>query len=236
MAGFNFANLSANFFTSPLIGTNILSDGVNPTEILNFLFKKSFGIANSKPYWDYSDETVGFNSTPFTNLNSLYSQKIPTINELIPLIKIDSWVNPNGGGGEKWISSNFPYISYYSSIVMNPCLQNQFSNTFFCGTKYFDSLNNRAYSNFSTNAIPNNYGDGISFNHLVYSFNETRLFSENNGTGGSWILDTDSGILTFYDVVRIPGIRVDVNNPPRITYWRYEGLTGNANIVEVFDA
>jgi len=235
MASFNFANLSANFFTSPLIGTNVLSDGVDPTEILNFLFKKSFGIANSKPYWDYSDETVGFNSTPFTNLNSLYSQKIPiTINELNPLVKIDNWVNPNGRGGEKWISSNFPYISNYRLIDMTPCVGNQFSNTFFCGVTYYDSTGNPAYSNFSTNSIPNNYGDGISFKHLVYSSNGSPLSSQNNGTGGSWILDTDSGVLTFYDAVI--GRSVNNENPPRITYWRYEGLTGNANIVEVFDA
>ena len=235
----SISNLPNNFFTSPLIGTNVLSDGVDPTEILNFLFKKSFGIANTKSYYDYNSETGGFYSTPFTNLNSLYSQKIPTsVSDIFPLNKITDWINPNGGG-EKWVSSNFPYIIYYSSIVMRPCIGSQFSNTFYCGSSFTNSVGDLAYSNFSKNAIPNNYGDGIpfdniSFRHFVYSSDGTELPSENNGTGGSWILDTDSGVLTFYDAVTAR--LVNNANPPRISYWRYEGLTGNANIVEVFDA
>jgi len=55
---------------------------------------------------------------------------------------------------------------------------------------------------------------------------------------GSWLLDCDSGILTFYDDINSTntGATVDADlNPPRISFWRYEGLIGNNTVMNVQD-
>lgn len=43
--------------------------------------------------------------------------------------------------------------------------------------------------------------------------------------GGNWILDYSSGIITFHDYDKVSGF-VDENNPPKITFWKYEGNYG----------
>jgi hypothetical protein len=87
----------------------------------------------------------------------------------------------------------------------------------------------------STDIIPHYYGDGTSYNITLSddTISRTPLFFGDEDSG-SWIMDTDSGVLTFYN--NVTSTTIDNVNPPRISYWRYEGLTGNANIVEVFDA
>ena len=54
---------------------------------------------------------------------------------------------------------------------------------------------------------------------------------------GNWLLDCDSGILTFYDNVDSNAYTVvdEDQNPPRISFWRYEGLIGNNTVMSVQD-
>jgi hypothetical protein len=97
------------------------------------------------------------------------------------------------------------------------------SNSFFCG----DYQNN-----FSKKSIPYTFGD-FSFRPILYNSDGIIEFLFGNSNYGSWLLDADSGVLTFYDRINFTDLAVSELNPPRITFWRYEGLTGNSGIVNV---
>jgi hypothetical protein len=230
-------DLPGNYFEEPLVGsTGIRNDGVDPTEILNYLFKKSFGIPNAQVYKDYANDFSGsYNSTQSIKNNYIFSQQIPNTKDLSDLILINNWLNlghqtsgevPNNTYGYKYISSNYPYLAYYSNVLMKTTNAPSPSLSFIVG----DPPNNVT----SKNMIPYFYGDGISYNIQLYNYSGTNTIIFGDQPSGSWIMDTDSGILTFYDDVQSStGFIVNADNPPRITFWRYEGLTGNSGIVNV---
>jgi len=225
-------SLTSNYFSYPLIGPtsnyqDYLADGINPTEILNYLFKKSFGFPNTNPYNNYNNDRPSlFNSEKNMPNNNIYGQFIPfASSSLYPLIQDTSWKNPgyllDDTTGVKYISSNYPYIAYYSNVKMTRA--GITSNSFFCGT--FEN-------NFSKNSIPYTFGD-LTFSPKLYNSTGSQLFIFGNSNYGSWLLDADSGVLTFYDRINLSQFAVSLLNPPRITFWRYEGLTGNSGIVNV---
>lgn len=252
--------LPDNYFTPPLIGTDIRQDGIDPTEILNYLFKKSFGIPNGKAYYTYNNEFTTYNSTPSIKNKYIYSQKIPNTivkptiinNSLDPtdnnFNEDSNWSNigyPNAytGGytnalGQKYVSNIYPYLAYYNNVKMistgYPNTTTPIAPSFMVG-----NIVRGVVTCLSTDIIPYFYGDATSPNNYKIKLTDDSdppnelIFGE--PTSGSWIMDTDSGVLTFYDDITT-GLTVNNANPPRISYWRYEGLTGNANIVEVFDA
>jgi hypothetical protein len=86
-------------------------------------------------------------------------------------------------------------------------------------------------TNFSKNSIPYTFGD-LTFAPVIKDVNGIS-FDFGDSNYGSWLLDADSGVLTFYDRINLAQYAVDADNPPRITFWRYEGLTGNSGIVNV---
>jgi len=230
-------SLASNYFSYPLIGPtsnyqDYLADGVDPTEILNYLFKKSFGFPNTSPYLDYANDKNSFyNSEKNLPNNNIYGQFIPLSTDfLYPLIQDISWRNPgypgNNTTGVKYISSNYPYIAYYSNIKMTFASTNDNSNSFFCG-----NIINAKTTNFSKNSIPYTFGD-LTFAPVIKDENGT-TFDFGDSNYGSWLLDADSGVLTFYDRINLAQYAVSALNPPRITFWRYEGLTGNSGIVNV---
>jgi hypothetical protein len=229
-------SLASNYFSYPLIGPtsnyqDYLADGVNPTEILNYLFKKSFGFPNANPYNDYNnDAPASYNSEKNLTNNNIYGQFIPfASSSLYPLIQDASWSNPgypdDNTTGVKYISSNYPYIAYYSNVKMTQAGID--SNSFFCGDG-----NNPIGTNFSKNSIPYTFGD-FTYKPILYYSDGVRVFNFGNSNYGSWLLDADSGVLTFYDRINLAQYAVSALNPPRITFWRYEGLTGNSGIVNV---
>ena len=149
--------LPSYFLSLPLTGTNGRNnDGIDPTEILNYLFKKSFGIPNTKLINAYNaDSPESFNSAIRVNNTNIYSQYIPpSISITISLIQIINWVNPNGGSGNKYIHPNYPYLAYYQNILMSPT-DSVIDSSFFCGI-YTDTS-----TNFSKNSIPHYFGDGV---------------------------------------------------------------------------
>lgn len=232
------SRLNSNFFTYPLIGPSsnyqdYLADGIDPTEILNYLFKKSFGFPNAKPYDTYNNDLPDLYNSEKNVVNSkLYSQYIPESSlDLSPYIQDTSWTNPaylppNTANGTRYISSNYPYIAYYSNIKMvNASSRTSDSNTFFCGVSGFRD------GNFSKNMIPYTFGIQNYQQKVFDSIGKELFFGFSNF--GSWIVDADSGVLTFYDRINHPNYIVNRINLPRITFWRYEGLTGNSGIVNV---
>lgn len=73
------------------------------------------------------------------------------------------------------------------------------------------------------NILGNNTCNG---NAYVYSSN---TYINLTTTNGYWIIDPSTGILTFYDN---NSVNLNRYNPPRISFYRYEGLFGDAAILQ----
>jgi len=228
------ADLPPNFNIYPLVGlVGNRADGVDPSEILNLLLKKTFNIPNAKPYKNYAFDSAFYNSTLHLNSRNVYSQIVPEYVDKNTLIIDPTWYNPayisaDNTYGVKYILPNYPYISYYSNVLMIKAETDGIS--FFVG-------NNDLGINLTQNTIPKNYGKNdvpsLSYDYTLTSFDNSFTLFFGDLTCGSWLLDSDSGVLTFYDTVT--ATTVNATYPPRISFWRYEGLTGNSGISELYE-
>lgn len=228
-------SLASNFFAYPLVGSSgCNTDGVDPMEMLNFLFKKQFGFPNTKPYIKYNNERTINNFKPSTK-NLQYSQIIPSYppNDLYLDTTFSNYYS--GINQARFVSSNYPYIAFYSTLIMgNASTDSTASNAWWIS-------NPNATLIFTQNAISPTYGINPTQSPFSNYFGTTKVYT-NTGTqlsfttnaGGSWLFDTDSGVLTFYDIPTTGG-GVSVANPPRISFWRYEGLIGNNAIMNIQD-
>ena len=72
-------------------------------------------------------------------------------------------------------------------------------------------------------AIPFNFGDGSSYDHVLYAADGKQIYP--GKAGGDWIVDTDAGIVTFYNYNEVSET-VNEQNPPSITFYRYVGRKG----------
>lgn len=79
-----------------------------------------------------------------------------------------------------------------------------------------------SYGRVLQDTIPFNYDPGVSYDYKLYKAAGTEISPGENG--GDWVLDTDSGILTFYNYEGVTGI--DSTNPPNISFYRYIGSKG----------
>jgi hypothetical protein len=241
------ATIGSYLFQGSNIGPNgLLRDAQNIPEMMYLIIKKNFGLANTIPDRLYASETVPNtrnaipNAFPFIHQRKLYSQDVPLSNPMVRSIQtlnnnnyIDhSFSNTNKlfWGNQtlvefqssKYINCNYPYICYYSNLLLTNTIRGNPIT---------------AYSNFNTsyghplliNAISEFY-DTTYRPYLYYSNTGNRIV----GTDGYWLLDPDAGIVTFYDS-NTGGSQVNSNNPPRISFFRYEGLFGEANILSSQD-
>jgi len=239
-SGYN-GNLRNIFGKYPLINTNASNsfrgDGINTTEITNFIFKKQFGIPNTNPYSVYSTESA---NDSFLNASKdrQYSQEIPfnSPNDLYNDINFSNiFETPDEIYDQyKFISFNKPYIVYYSNIIMESSASGQNNEAI----SFIVKLNN---SILTRNAISQYYGNEGTGQSRGYNIKLTdyngNILTFGSIDAGSWLLDCDSGVLTFYDDINTEntGASVDGDNPPRISFWRYEGLIGNNTIMNVVE-
>lgn len=83
-----------------------------------------------------------------------------------------------------------------------------------------------SYSKITQDMIPFNFDILGSYNVQLYKSDGTEIpFGE---TGGEWIPDKESGLITFYEFDNITG--VDTNNPPLFSFYRYVGNKGLSSI------
>lgn len=81
----------------------------------------------------------------------------------------------------------------------------------------YEAPDDATYGRVLQDSVPFNYGDGSYLIYLYRGDHSVIPFGE-----GNWILDTDSGVLTFY--TSITG--VSETNPPLISFYRYVGAKG----------
>mgnify|MGYP000899687397 CR=1 FL=1 len=121
--------------------------------------------------------------------------------------------------------------------------------------QYFEKLelqhipgsNNLSYYNSTLKyTIPFNYGGNVSYGYKLYKNDGTTVIPDGQG---NWMLDNDTGVLTFYPEVSNPlPTGVNESTPPKISFYKYVGATGftytssgdtitlPSNFHEIFDA
>jgi hypothetical protein len=170
-------------------------------QIITLLYKK---------YLDSPNTNILTTSTaqePFINSSkNIYSQQ--NFAQLIPLSNPnDFYTVETFESTTKQISSNYPYIAYYSTLSLSSATP----------------FNRTSYTNLQFNKlILNTYH--YSYTPTIWNNNKTINISESED--GKYInIDPDSGILSFYNIVT--SNIVSWSNPPVVSFYRYEGLIGN---------
>lgn len=73
-------------------------------------------------------------------------------------------------------------------------------------------------------SVPFNYDSAGSYTGILYR-NDGVTEIPFGPAGGNWLIDHDSGTLTFFEYANVSSF-VDGDNPPKITFIRYEGIKG----------
>ena len=133
----------------------------------------------------------------------------------------DVFTRCNDTLSSKWISREYPYIAFYSNVLL---------------TSIYNLENNPTslYSNFATsyehpllvNSIASRYD--ITYFVTLRTHDATKEYYESDGY---WQLDNDTGIVMFFDS-NTRESQVRATHPPRASFFRYEGLFGDASITE----
>ena len=233
--------------------TSIFDDSINVPEFLSLLSKKFFGYVNTVPdNFYYSEDVPSFqystpNGFPYLHQNKLNSQVIPLSNPLVDTsrfsaitttysLKLEAMSKDptfsnynyfyfnknmkNDSLSSKYISKDYPYIAFYSNLLLTNISINERSST----SLYKNNFDITYVHPLLQNAISINYDYSYSYN--LYQSDGTTIITPFNG---SWLVDTDVGAVSFYDRT-VP--QVGSNNLPRISFFRYEGLIGEASILQ----
>jgi hypothetical protein len=240
-------------------GLSYRFDAFSIPEGVTYLFKKSIGFPNTTPQGFLTNEVAdNNNSFPFITNNKIYNQNIPQSNLPLNTYILDpsfnninfKFLSPNltdfrnDKQGARYYSSNYPYIAYYSNLLLSKTGDDSGLNPI------YTTLNTVSYGHpLLVNAIPITLVPYANGSPGSYS---TTLLTSNIGaqtviqpTNGYWLVDTDSGILTVYDAFRAPVQLGPVIGPsgnptgeyrlPRISFYRYEGLIGSTNVANAQD-
>ena len=185
---------------------------ITDADKLTLLYKKYKGLANVNSglneIIDYNE-----NAEQIVYPNNVVAQIIPQIN--IPSTSdvyadiIDSnFTQIPYGGGTRNIWNLYPYLVYYAKIVLNSMPQNPGKSFYFNSKQY----------NILKSIISPQINNGYAI--LVEKKVDTIWV---NLVSNNYILDRDAGVLTIYE----ENSEINGTNPPRISFWRYEGKTLN---------
>jgi len=223
----------------------VLNDGLNIPEILSAIQKKYLGNANIVIDTSPNDVTYGGNidfstpnAFPYIHQTKIFSQIVPLPNpsSIDSLIKVEDWSNynyfafnttmSNDSQSSKYILPDYPYIAYYDKLLLT-CIGYDNNNGL------YSSLDTTYTHPLLQGSISDSYD--ISYIYFLYGIDKDNpinniIINKNNV---SWILDHDAGVLTFYDIIDPATgiIQVSRSNAPRISFYRYEGLYGEARIL-----
>ena len=118
-------------------GLSYRFDAFSIPEGVTYLFKKSIGFPNTTPQGFLTNEVAdNNNSFPFITNNKIYNQNIPQSNLPLNTYILDpsfnninfKFLSPNltdfrnDKQGARYYSSNYPYIAFYSNILLSPII------------------------------------------------------------------------------------------------------------------
>ena len=199
---------------------------MSDTKKVDFLFKKILNRPTTLPGSPYYQEPTLINNITINGKQSVFSNKqyyrdkIPNVApvELVNVLLDDDGNTMEGSSVGKL--SNNTIIRKFVKLEL----------TYVIGSKVVDNSNNilsiAFFSNNLVDSIPFNYDPLGSYLYEIYRNNGTTLI---NYDEGDWVLDNDTGILTFYSKINED---VSSNNyvtellPPKISFYKYVGVIG----------
>lgn len=87
------------------------------------------------------------------------------------------------------------------------------------------SLSGSTYGRVLQDAIPFNVDAAGSYGHQLYRSNNSSVAF--GAAGGDWVVDTEGGIVTFYNWSS--GLSINESNAPCVSFYRYVGAKGVSN-------
>jgi hypothetical protein len=214
--------------------TNTTFSPLKNNDIVSILYKKYLGYSNSATTTRTNSEFAP-SALPLIFANKIATQNIPRIN--VPNAKglindtsgngasISTFFNSpsdvrnhlNQLSGKKYTWKTTPYLAYYYNILL----------TFNAGTSFYSRFEtpqstplNRIYEYYLANTIPTNFTIDASIYSITVEYKDTT----NNWfilPSSQYVLDRDAGLLTIFEEAT-PKL-ITSANPPRISFWRYEG-------------
>jgi hypothetical protein len=184
--------------------------GITSDQIVDLLFKKLLNTGNTNPVTsgnqigNYLIEPIrqNFINTQHTNI---YSQVIP-VPAPADLILVEQ-----SNGYSKYISSNYPYISYFSTVKL-------VSATFCNNVSFLSPL--------LQNIITPSYD--LTYLYKIFANSSNDIASTRDSQ--NYYVDPDIGILTFFN----PSVNnFNSGNRPSISFYRYEGQKGDSQFLNI---
>ena len=131
--------------------------------------------------------------------------------QFIPSPAPDDLVVDNlwGGSGDKFLSSNYPYVKKYDDVILNS------------STGHYAFFYNFSGSNMLINSIIDDYD--VSFLPIV-KINNVSIPA--NSSNYAWSYDANAGFVVFYGNSNVQNTDVI-----QVSYWRYEGNLGFTGLI-----
>ena len=222
-----------------------MASSFSTQEKANLLFKKYLGkpsILDDRPFFQEPNRGSVGASFPAVLSGQIWSQEIPSVAPAELSSLTESSTDDNGNvmkGSYAGKTSTDGTIKRYIKIPLVQALGangKAYEASQIAGTSHPDGYADGvtlgdtgmgSYSKVSQDMVPFNFDILGSYNVQLYKNNEIEIpFGE---TGGDWIPDKESGIITFYEYDNVTS--VDADNPPLFSFYRYVGDKGLANIV-----
>lgn len=194
---------------------------------LNYIYKKLLGKPNTlieeqnffEPNIIFGD-TIHTQQSIFSNKN-FYRDNIP--NSVPSELENTTTDNNNNTIIGSTIGKTYNNITRFVKVRMQ----------YIPGSKLTDSdrniISSAFYLDLLQNSISYNYDPQGSYNYNLYRYDtDTDTYIENIDEG-DWIVDNDTGILTFYSAMNTNASAsqlIDRLNPPYITFYKYSGVIG----------
>ena len=179
-------------------------------EKVSLLFKKNFGKPSTR------SDIQFFQEPDFSSYSKVFTSQIwkdsASIPATVPSALENATTDDNGNNiTGSIIGKSSGVIRRFEKVLL----------------EHVSGSNNQAYTAYDgsgnvllKNTIPFNFDASGSYLYTLYD-NSMNVI---NFGDGEWVLDIESGILTFYHISDLPG--VNSSNPPYISFYRYDGTFG----------
>ena len=205
------------------------------TNKINYIFKKISGKPDTLIDSPLLQEPNVISGNNIQSQRSIISQTQffrDTIPQIVPSEIANSNTDNEGNsiiGSLVGKSTTSSYLTRYVKLPMH----------YIPGSQILDSNNNITsisfYLNLLENSIPFTFDPNGSYNYNLYRYDtNTSSYIEIAHNESDWIIDNDTGILTFYTAMNTnvaSGQHITKTNPPRISFYKYTGNKGLYPIV-----
>lgn len=184
---------------------------LNTEQKSNLIYKRHIGVADTRSSRDFYEEAIKSSFYVRPDQLLMYGDQIPREDNPSGLAKIRALKNGEVYGFTKSEGEEIGVVKYYEDYPLQ-AIDAGTDNAF----KLVQDVDGEEVQ--IRNIIPFNYCSDV-YNYSLKTSEGKKIYF---GVG-DWVLDINSGVLTFYGDVP-PG--VDHNNPPKVSFYQYIGGNG----------